>query len=251
MVKEIKGMDKKFGLVGRNIAYSFSRGYFAEKFKTQGLQGYSYENFDLSDLQGFKAMALNTPGLCGLNVTIPYKEAIIAQLDAIDPVAEAIGAVNTIKVNNGKLHGYNTDAHGFEVSLVPHLHTGIKKALVLGTGGASKAVMHTLNKLGIEAVSVSRNPHPGQIAYSALNKEIIDAHLLIVNCTPLGTFPEVSQKPDLPYDLITEKHLLYDLIYNPEETAFLKEGKTRKARIANGYRMLVEQAEKSWEIWNS
>lgn len=244
-------MDKKFGLVGRNIDYSFSRGYFAEKFKTLGLQGYTYENFDLTDLNGFKEMALNTPGLQGMNVTIPYKEAIMTQLDELDPVAEAIGAVNTIKVINKKLQGFNTDAHGFEASLLPHLHTGINKALVLGTGGASKAVIYTLNKLGIASVSVSRAPQQGQLAYSAIDKAIMDTHLLIVNCTPLGTFPEVSRKPDLPYAQITENHLLYDLIYNPEETAFLKEGKIRNAPIVNGYRMLVEQAEKSWEIWNS
>lgn len=243
-------MYRRFGLVGRNIAYSFSRGYFAKKFETLGLQEYEYVNFDLPDLNGFREMALNTPGLSGLNVTIPYKEAIIPHLDRLDPVARAIGAVNTIRVGEGTLEGFNTDAYGFERSLLPHLNQDITRALVLGTGGASKAVTHTLKKLGITPLSVSRTPKPGQITYEDIDQEVMATHLLVVNCTPLGTYPNITDKPDIPYAFITEKHLLYDLIYNPEKTAFLNEGAQRKASYVNGYQMLVEQAEKSWEIWN-
>ncbi len=245
-------MQHNFGLIGRNISYSFSRSYFARKFEDLDLRDHAYRNFDLEEIGQFPEVIETTPGLIGLNVTIPYKESVIPFMDELDPVAKAIGAVNTISIKNGKLTGHNTDAYGFETSLRPFIpENGIEKALVLGTGGASKAVMYTLEKLGIAAVRVSRKRARGLLTYEDLNAAVLREHQLVVNCTPLGTFPNINDKPDLPYEQLNTTHLLYDLIYNPEETAFLKEGKKRGAQTCNGYQMLVHQAEKAWEIWNS
>ncbi|WP_224490015.1 shikimate dehydrogenase family protein [Robertkochia flava] len=243
-------MEHRYGLIGRNIDYSFSRTYFSEKFSKLNLKDHSYVNFDLPDIDHFENVIRNTSDLCGLNVTIPYKEAVIPYLDALDPVAREIGAVNTIRISQGTLTGYNTDAYGFEHSVMPHLKTYMEHALVLGTGGASKAVVYTLQKAGIRVLQVSRNPQPGMISYADLNSEIMASHLLIVNCTPLGTFPDIEKKPDLPYQYLTSRHLLYDLIYNPDQTSFLKEGIQKGSTALNGYKMLVFQAEKAWEIWN-
>lgn len=241
----------RFGLVGRDISYSFSRGYFTEKFLKLALPAYTYENFDLKTIDEFKTLIQNNKNLSGLNVTIPYKEVIIPYLDKLNPEAAKIGAVNTIKFTPQGLEGYNTDAHGFQRSIEPFLKKNHTKALILGTGGASKAIAYVFEKLGIASKFVSRNPLEDQLSYEDLDKSIIENYPILVNCTPLGTVPNVERKPDIPYHLITEKQLLFDLIYNPAKTAFLLEGEKRNATICNGHRMLELQAEKSWEIWNS
>lgn len=240
-----------FGLIGRNISYSFSKTYFDNKFNLMNLSGYSYENFDLPSLKEFPTLIKRNNALRGLNVTIPYKEEIIPYLDSLDKKAKRIGAVNTIKFTKDGLKGYNTDVYGFKKSIQPFLTEWHKKALILGTGGASKAVAFVLNELGISYKYVSRNPIGDQIGYSDLNKEIISTHTVLVNCTPLGTFPNTEVKPDIPYQFLTSKHLLFDLIYNPEKTAFLLTGEQRGAIISNGGKMLELQAEKAWQIWNS
>ena len=187
----------------------------------------------------------------GFNVTIPYKEQIMPFLSKIDPEAKAIGAVNTIKIVKKETIGYNTDAYGFQKSIEPYLKNHHKKALILGTGGASKAVAFVLNKLGIAHKFVSRNPKNDQLNYKDLNKAVLSSYTVIVNCTPLGTYPNINDKPDIPYNFITDQHLLFDLIYNPEKTAFLLAGEQEGGKISNGSNMLEFQAEKSWEIWNS
>jgi len=240
----------RFGLVGRNISYSFSKGYFTEKFEQLGLVNYSYENFDLSDIQEFKKVR-GQKHLSGLNVTIPYKEAIIPFLDRLDADAKSIGAVNTIKIIEDELIGYNTDTHGFEASLAPLLKEHHKKALVLGTGGASKAIIFVLKKLGVEYQYVSRNPSKNQLNYLDLNEGHFKEFQVVINCSPVGTHPNISKKPQLPYSYIGEGHILFDLIYNPTETAFLSMGKEKGATVQNGLSMLHHQAEKAWEIWNS
>lgn len=239
----------RYGLIGKDISYSFSKGYFARKFEAMKLANHSYENFDLPQIEAFEQLR-SEANVAGFNVTIPYKESILPYLTDIDDTAAKIGAVNTIKVVQDGLIGYNTDAYGFQKSLEPHLEAHHKKALVLGTGGASKAVLYVLDLLNIKATSVSRSPDHDQIGYDDLTQDILEDHLLLINCTPLGTYPDVDRKPSVPYDFITDKHLLFDLIYNPSQTAFLKEGENKCATICNGHRMLELQAEKSWEIWN-
>ena len=242
---------KNFGLLGKNIDYSFSRGYFKDKFETNKLDC-TYNNFDLEAIEDFESLKTTETQLSGLNVTIPYKQVVIPYLDAIDSEAQEIGAVNTIKIENGKLTGYNTDHFGFENSLKPHLKSHHKRALILGTGGASKAVAFALKKLDIHFEYVSRTPSSGvKYSYESLAIEGIENYQIIINCTPLGTFPDVHKCPTIPYEHITSNHLLFDLIYNPEETLFLKHGKAKNATTLNGLEMLRLQAEKSWEIWNS
>jgi len=241
----------RFGLIGKNISYSFSRGYFTKKFTKLGLENHSYENFDLERIDEFRRVLEQNSNIKGFNVTIPYKEQIIPFLSKIDPEAQAIGAVNTIKINGAQTIGFNTDAYGFQKSIEPHLEEHHKKALILGTGGASKAVAFVLDKLGISFKFVSRNPKDQQLNYTDLNKEVLYNHTVIVNCTPLGTYPNINDKPDLPYNFITDQHLLFDLIYNPEKTAFLLAGELQGGKISNGSNMLQFQAEKSWQIWNS
>ncbi|WP_179008406.1 shikimate dehydrogenase family protein [Winogradskyella forsetii] len=240
----------KFGLVGRDISYSFSRGYFADKFDKENLP-YSYVNFDLQSIDELKAITENTSALTGLNVTIPYKEQVIPLLDKLNKEAEKIGAVNTIRITKkGKLIGYNTDFYGFKNSIEPHLKPHHKKALILGTGGASKAIAYALKKLNIQFDFVSRSHKKGvTFLYSDLTENIISDYTIIINCTPIGTFPKVDDCPDIPYSALTENHILYDLIYNPEQTKFLKNGFQRGATTINGLEMLRLQAEKSWEIW--
>lgn len=241
----------KFGLIGKNIDYSFSKKFFSEKFENENLP-HSYQNFDIPSIDLFKEIISKTIGLKGLNVTIPYKEAVISYLDFLDETAEKIGAVNTIKISEDKkLIGYNTDYFGFQKSLEQFIPLQQKTALILGTGGASKGIAYALEKLGFEFKFVSRTENLNTISYISLNKSILENHLLIVNCTPLGTFPNIHEYPAIPYEFITENHLLFDLIYNPTETEFLKQGKIRGAKTANGLRMLELQAEKAWEIWNS
>ena len=248
--KPEKSMNK-LGLLGRNIAYSFSRIYFTEKFEKEHITDTTYENFDIEKIDLFPSLIKNTKNLKGLNVTIPYKEAVMPFLDKINKKAKAIGAVNTIKITKkGKLVGYNTDCYGFKKTLKPHLKPQHKNALILGTGGASKAVAFTFKELGITYNYVSRNASEGiKYTYESLSEEIIKQHQIIVNCSPIGTFPNIEDCPNIPYNGITENHILFDLIYNPEETKFLRMGKERNAAIINGLNMLKLQAEKAWSIW--
>lgn len=240
----------RYGLLGKDISYSFSKEYFGKKFKALGLNNHSYENFDLPKIEILDQLLKNEKNLKGFNVTIPYKESILPYLSEIDTKAEKIGAVNTVQFTDKGLKGYNTDAYGFQNSLEPLLKKQHTKALVLGTGGASKAILFVLKEIGIKSAAVSRNPDSGQIGYSILDEKIIREHTLIINCTPLGTHPIIEAKPPIPYKYITTDHLLFDLIYNPAKTAFLQEGEYHGATCRNGLRMLELQAEKSWEIWN-
>ncbi|MFD2585723.1 shikimate dehydrogenase family protein [Croceitalea marina] len=249
-MEKIEKKEKRFGLVGKDISYSFSRGYFSEKFAKLNLAHYSYENFDLDSISKFKRL-LKENSLSGLNVTIPYKELVIPYMDDLDETAAEIGAVNTIQFSANGLKGYNTDAYGFQKSLTVHLKEYHKKALILGTGGASKAIAHVFKKLDIPFVLVSRKAKKKQLTYRELDKKIIEKYQIIVNCSPVGTHPNVFEKPNIPYQYLSKNHLLFDLIYNPEKTAFLKEGEEKGATIQNGLPMLSFQAEKSWEIWNS
>ncbi|OIQ29649.1 MAG: shikimate dehydrogenase [Bacteroidetes bacterium MedPE-SWsnd-G2] len=249
-------MDKKqehkkaeFGLLGKNISYSFSKTYFTNKFKMAHLP-HSYTNFDIPNIAQFSEVIDKNPQLKGLNVTIPYKEKIIPFLDNIDPIAKQIGAVNTIKFKDNKLVGYNSDYYGFKGSISKYLKPNHKQALILGTGGASKAVYKVLLDLDIKATFVSRtSSKPNTILYADVNKSILKSHHIIINCTPLGTFPDVNSAPDIPYQFLTAKHLLFDLIYNPKETLFLRRGKRFESVCCNGLKMLEFQAEKSWAIW--
>ncbi|UOB18185.1 shikimate dehydrogenase family protein [Abyssalbus ytuae] len=242
--------DNLFGLLGKNISYSFSQGYFTEKFNHLGLKGHKYINFDIDTIEKLPDIIRENPNLKGMNVTIPYKEKVIPYLTALNKKAKRIGAVNTIKITPEGLKGYNTDCYGFKKSLQPFLKAHHKKALILGTGGASKAIAYVLDELGIDYYYVSRKATGNKLSYDDLNKKIMDKFQIIINCTPLGTFPNIQEKPDLPYKYITQNHLLYDLIYNPEETTFLKLGREKGAQICNGLKMLQLQAEKAWNIWN-
>ncbi|APY12079.1 shikimate dehydrogenase [Seonamhaeicola sp. S2-3] len=242
----------KLGLLGKNIAYSFSRTYFKSKFEKEQITNTTYENFDIESIDLFPSIIKNTKNLKGMNVTIPYKEVVIPFLDKINKKAAKIGAVNTIKVTKkGKLVGYNTDYYGFKKSIEPHLKSHHKKALILGTGGASKAIAYSLKKLGISFQYVSRKQSQGVgFTYQTLTTEDIKNNTVIINCTPLGTFPNIEECPNIPYNGITNKHILFDLIYNPEESTFLKHGKEKGATTINGLKMLELQAEKAWAIWN-
>lgn len=240
-----------FGLIGKNIEYSFSREYFSRKFELESLD-HHYKNFDVPDLDALKALIKDYKKVAGFNVTIPYKEAVIELLDKVDKEARKIGAVNTIKITKaGQLIGYNTDNYGFARALVSHFPITKKNALILGTGGASKAIAYVLDALGFNFTLVSRSPKEDQLGYEQLSKEIIDQQGLIVNCTPLGTYPDIEECPKIPYRFLSEHQLLFDLVYNPAVSEFLKRGKLQGARITNGKQMLVYQAEKAWEIWNS
>lgn len=242
---------KIFGLVGRNIDYSFSVTYFLEKFTNEKTEDVVYKNFDIPDITYFPQIIKKNKGIKGLNVTIPYKEEVVPYLDKLSRKAEEIGAVNCIKITKkGNLKGYNTDVYGFKKSLLPLLKPHHKKALILGTGGASKAIAYVLEKLEIEYKYVSRTPQPDHFSYSDISKTIMEEYTLIINCTPLGTFPNTDQCPEIDYNYFSEKHIAFDLIYNPSETKFLRLAKEKGATIQNGYDMLVYQAEKSWEIWN-
>ena len=240
----------KFGLIGKNIDYSFSKSYFTKKFESEGLS-HSYQNFDIDSITDFLDVIKKTEDLKGLNVTIPYKEAVIPFLDELDKTAEKIGAVNTIKITKkGNLVGYNTDYYGFKKSIEPLLQNNHKRALILGTGGASKAIAFALKKLSLEYDYVSRtDSNSTTYTYQTISEEIIENHHIIINCTPLGTYPNTNVCPQIPYDAITKEHLLFDLIYNPEETKFLTIGKLKGAKICNGSQMLKFQADKAWEIW--
>jgi shikimate dehydrogenase len=247
-----KEMTKQFGLVGKNIDYSFSRTYFNNKFEKEGLKNHQYINFDFSDIEGFAKLLTETRLPAGLNVTIPYKKEVMPFLNRISDEAQAIEAVNTIVwESDGTTTGHNTDHVGFQKALEEVIKTPPKYALILGTGGASGAIKFVLDKLDCNYSFVSRNPTSAQLSYDALDEALMEQADLIVNTTPLGTFPAVEKAPPLPYQWINKKHLLFDLIYNPSETAFMKLGKSKGAKTTNGYKMLIYQAEKSWELWNS
>lgn len=244
-------MDKIFGLVGKNLTHSFSKQYFTERFAKDHLDDYSYRNFDIADIAKIREIISNTPNLGGLNITIPYKEAVIPYLGKLSKKAAKIGAVNTIRITkSGKLKGYNTDCYGFRQSLRPLLQAHHKKALILGTGGASKAVAFALEELDILYTFVSREPSGNTVGYDRINETTFDNFQIVINCTPVGMSPEVDACPELPYQYFTSRHLAYDLIYNPEQTLFLEKAKAHGAVTKNGYEMLVLQAEKAWKIWN-
>lgn len=245
---------KQFGLIGYPLTHSFSEKYFQEKFRKEKINDCSYKLFPLKQIDQFPQLIKEYPSLIGLNVTVPYKESVIKFLDQLDEVAREIGAVNCIKIiraaNGTQLVGYNTDVFGFENSLKPHLKPYHQKALILGTGGSAKAIAYVLNKLGIDFLFVSRNPNDiSTISYDDLSKSYIEDHLLIINTTPLGMYPETQYFPKIPYVYIEKQHLLFDLIYNPEQTQFLQKGKLHGANILNGLEMLYLQAEKSFGIW--
>ncbi|MBN2174915.1 MAG: shikimate dehydrogenase [Bacteroidales bacterium] len=246
---------KLYGLIGKPLSHSFSAEYFARKFRAENIRDCRYHLFELEGLSDLDDLIRNHQNLQGLNVTIPYKRPVIKYLDKISPEAMEIGAVNCIKINRNEkkvtLKGYNTDIYGFEKSINPLLKPHHHKSLVLGTGGSAKAVAWVLNKYGIETLFVSRTPHDcNQVRYSILNEDILSTHLLIVNTTPVGMYPNEGQFPDIPFEFIGKNHLLFDLVYNPAETWFLRKGKQQGASIKNGLEMLQLQAEKSWEIWN-
>lgn len=239
-----------YGLIGKSLKHSFSPAYFKEKFLNLKLD-HKYLAFELETIDQLQELVKAYPNLKGFNVTIPYKEAIIPFLDEIDEVAQTIGAANCVKIENGRLKGYNTDAPGFQVSLSSFLnHTRIEQALILGTGGASKAVACSLKQINIPFQFVSRSKKTeGMLGYQDLNKTILGKSKLIINTTPIGTWPETNSFPEIPYQYITDHHFLFDLIYNPEQTLFLEKGKLKGAKIKNGLEMLINQAEFSWEIW--
>ena len=242
-----------FGLIGYPLGHSFSVPYFKQKFEDEGIDA-EYRNFPLEQISDFEELVKREPKLVGLNVTVPYKQKIIPYLDALNPTARSIGAVNTIffcrKEGRLSLLGYNSDVLGFERSLKEHLKEEHKQALVLGSGGSSKAVIHVLDGLGIPFQIVSRKMGEGLLSYDQLDREIMETHSLIINTTPLGMHPKIDSYPEIPYEMITPRHLLFDLVYNPEKTRFLSIGQEQGASIINGSDMLVYQAEGSWEIWN-
>lgn len=240
-----------FGLLGKNIQYSFSKGFFTEKFKKEKLP-HQYVNFDVDHIEDICTLIEETQNLKGFNVTIPYKEEILPYLAEIDPEAEKIGAVNTIKIRkNGNLVGYNTDHYGFALALQEFLPIEKKTALILGSGGASKAIKYVLETLQFEFQTVSRTSNDETLTYEDISERIINDHSLIINCTPLGTHPNIDQCPKIPYQFLTKEHLLFDLVYNPRLTEFMKRGFTQGAAVTNGLKMLEQQALKAWSIWNS
>jgi len=243
---------KHFGLIGFPLGHSFSKKFFTEKFKQENIDA-QYDLYELANLLEFENLLTETE-LYGLNVTIPYKEQVIQYLDELDDTAAEIGAVNVIKFirkeGSLRLKGYNSDAIGFENSLAPLLKPYHQKALILGTGGASKAIDYTLRKLGITTTFVSRTAKPNSLTYDQLNEDILNENLVIINASPVGTFPHADECPNIPYQFLTDKHLLFDAVYNPAETLFLKKGKEQKAQVLNGEGMLTGQAIAAWKIWN-
>ena len=246
-------MDK-YGLIGYPLGHSFSISYFNQKFEDEGIDA-KYENFEISSIDQLQEVLDTNPNLKGLNVTIPYKEKVMAYLDSITPEAQAIGAVNVIRVwqdgKNLKLKGYNSDVIGFTQSIEPMIDPNWhKKALILGTGGASKAINYGLKSLGLETVYVSRYERPGTIQYASITPEVVKEYNVIVNCTPVGIYPHTEECPPLPYEAMDHHTILYDLIYNPDETLFMKRGRQQGAEVKNGLEMLLLQAFASWEFWH-
>ena len=239
-----------FGLIGYPLSHSFSKKYFTEKFEKEGIADCRYETFSIPSIDELPSIIKSNPDLCGLNVTIPYKEEVLSFLDAKSELVNKIKTCNCIKVSEGKLTGYNTDAPAFEKSLKEKLQPHHKKALILGTGGAAKAVEFSLRQLKISYKNVSRKPSAKSFSYEQLTDELMQEYTLIINATPLGMYPNIVEAPQIPYHALTSKHYLFDLIYNPEKTLFLQKGEKQGAAIKNGYEMLVLQAEESWKIWN-
>jgi len=249
-------MKKKYGLIGFPLGHSFSIDYFNNKFKSENIDA-EYFNFEIKDVKELKHVLSDNPTLCGLNVTLPYKMDVIPLLDSITDNARNIGAVNVIKFKKGgfftKLHleGHNSDITGFKQSIEQMLGEKHRKALILGTGGASKAIYHGLKQLGLETLFVSRTQEDNSITYNEITPDMMDSHTVIINATPLGMYPKTDTCPDILYQCLTPDHILYDLIYNPDETLFMKKGKEAGAVVKNGLEMLLLQAFISWEIWNS
>lgn len=245
-------MKQVYGLIGKKLGHSFSKDYFTKKFEALGLTDHEYINVELESIEDFPER-FNEISLKGFNVTIPYKEAIVPYLTELDEAAAQIGAVNTVKVFSRAgeriLKGYNTDAFGFKQSIKPFLMMQHERALILGTGGASKAVKYVLEGYGINCLFVSRTPKEGQLSWEDINENVIKWHKLIVNTTPIGMFPNVEDFPQLPYTSLTPEHLLVDLVYNPEKTVFLQKGEANGAQILNGLSMLHQQAEEAWRVW--
>lgn len=245
-------MDK-YGLIGYPLGHSFSISYFNEKFANEGINA-QYINFEIPSIDNFLEVIESNPELKGLNVTIPYKEQVIEYLDLLSPEAKAIGAVNVIKISHkGEktiLKGYNSDVIGFTRSIEPLLERHHKKALILGTGGASKAVNYGLKSLGLETLFVSRTKKEGVITYDEVTPDVIREYNVIINCTPLGMYPKVETCPPLPYEAMDSHNLLYDLLYNPDETLFMEKGRKQRAVVKNGLEMLLLQAFASWQFWH-
>jgi shikimate dehydrogenase len=242
---------KLYGLIGYPLGHSFSQKYFTEKFLQLGITNCRYDVFPLPSVNDFTALIKNNDGLCGLNVTIPHKQSIVSFLHDTTHLPPGLTACNCIKVRDGKLIGYNTDVIGFELSLKELLKPNHTKALVLGNGGAAEAVKFVLQKLNIAYKVVSRNLHnDSHLTYNDIDEAVVKEHLLIINTTPLGTYPNVNECPNIPYSHLTTQHYLFDLVYNPVKTLFLQKGEEKRTAIKNGYDMLVIQAEESWEIWN-
>ena len=245
---------RTFGLIGYPLSHSFSKLFFTKKFERELIRDTAYELFPIPEITGLEDLLAN-PELSGLNVTIPYKVAVLPFVDQLDPAAAEIGAVNCLKITQGpsgrQVKGYNTDAYGFEKSLKPLLQAHHQHALILGDGGAASAVKYVLTKLGISYRSVLRKAIPGTLQYADVDEALLQSHTVIINTTPLGTFPNVDECPDIPYEYLSAKHLAYDLVYNPEETLFLKMVKEKGGTIKNGLEMLELQAERSWEIWTA
>ncbi len=243
---------RKFGLIGYPLGHSFSKKFFTDKFEKNKITDCAYELYPMADINELAELLAKNAELEGLNVTIPHKESVILLLDDISEEAKAIGAVNCIKRQQNQLIGYNTDAFGFQQSIKPFLEPQHNRALILGTGGAAKAVAYILKKIGIDYLQVSRNPTgERELSYQQLNEMVIKHHTFIINTTPVGTFPNTNECPAIPFEFITPEHFVVDLIYNPEKTLFLEKAEEKGAMILNGHSMLVQQAEKSWEIWNS
>jgi shikimate dehydrogenase len=241
---------RRFGLIGKTLKHSFSKNYFTQKFKDNQTRDCIYDIFELQSIDELPDLIATHPDLKGLNVTIPYKEQVLTFLNERSVVVQEIEACNCIKIINGKLHGFNTDVIGFKSSLQPKLKPHHKKALILGTGGAAKAVKYALKELEIEYLLVSRRKEFGDLGYEDVDDEILKQYTLIINTTPLGMFPNMNDDPPIPYEFLTPQHFLFDLVYNPEKTKFLQHGEKQGAQIANGHEMLILQAEESWRIWN-
>lgn len=239
-----------YGLIGYPLSHSFSKKYFTEKFEREGLKDYQYELFPVSSIEELPQLLEKHPELCGLNVTIPYKEQVLSYLHSENELVKAIRACNCIDIRDGKLKGYNTDVIGFERSLLEQWQPHHKKALILGTGGVSKAVQYIMQKMGLAYRYVSRKPGVHNYSYEQLTPAIMQEYTLIVNTTPLGMYPNVTEAPPIPYEALTPRHYLFDMVYNPDKTLFLKMGEEKGAAIKNGADMLKIQADESWEIWN-
>lgn len=240
---------RRFGLIGKTLKHSFSQNYFTQKFQRENLTDCSYSNFELQSIDEVTELVC-TPGLEGFNITIPYKEEIIPFLHKKNIIVDKIGACNCVKIINGQLHGFNTDAIAFQKSLEKKIESHHECALVLGSGGASKAIQYALKEMNIDFLIVSRKAKTNQMGYEDVSEDVIKKHPIIINTTPLGMYPNIDQDPPIPYNALSSQHLLFDLTYNPEKTKFLQQGEAQGAKIMNGYEMLVLQAEESWRIWN-